>query len=575
MKSFLYLFQVPQDLPPALEQVASADGDILFLSWRAKSRDPRSIFYPASSWTQGRNRLLKEALGRPYRFFVFADGDVDLRLTPGRRARRSAANPWRVFEDFLRVEEPAVGCANYCWHLQGGALDLAQDVQTIRFCDALLNAFHHEAVVPLLPYYDLLDAQSECYSQSLLCSLAADVYPGRVLQTNAVTVANTQSARGDVELLLTKPEGLYLESLRDPAAASRFRRQMLWGFAQHPTMGPVRQKPPSYRVSEQLLASCFRLDHDIWVRKRQLLAMPVDSPFFSESGDTERARAWQAVKASRQRPVPVLPPVASSVTRRVVRQARASLRRWYRLTHPLRSKFGLVRSTRLALASRLRVARLRVRNRLAWNQAALWRKWVDRPDLYLEIPGDGPPLTLDLISHVLNRVPGRHVVVVDVGTGSGEVLGAIEHQTSLTKPVQSIGFDPVQTRGFPWYSGYVLCGRMTGPCSLETVLTQYGLAEQVLHYVTIDAPGRDLDVFRGLGAMVDQSLFLSFRAVAATTPPAAGRTPIAAVRQALTEGGFRVLSIGSCDDPSRVEVTFVNMDLLRSLLPRPFTRPTP
>lgn len=65
MKRFVYLFQVPQDLPPSLEAAASAESDIVFLSWRAKSADPRSIHYPSSSWTQGRKRLLTEVMSRP------------------------------------------------------------------------------------------------------------------------------------------------------------------------------------------------------------------------------------------------------------------------------------------------------------------------------------------------------------------------------------------------------------------------------------------------------------------------------------------------------------------------------
>ena len=42
-KRFLSLFQVEQELPLSLEQAAGEDSDIVFLSWRARSADPRSI----------------------------------------------------------------------------------------------------------------------------------------------------------------------------------------------------------------------------------------------------------------------------------------------------------------------------------------------------------------------------------------------------------------------------------------------------------------------------------------------------------------------------------------------------
>ena len=119
---------------------------IRFLSWKSRSADPRSIFYPHSSWTQGRNRLLKETAGTSYQYYIFLDDDVEMRAI----GDTSTRNPWRLFEEFLTEYEPAVGVPRYNWHLIGGGLDTAKPAQSLRFFDALLNAFHREALLTLL-----------------------------------------------------------------------------------------------------------------------------------------------------------------------------------------------------------------------------------------------------------------------------------------------------------------------------------------------------------------------------------------------------------------------------------------
>ena len=600
VKRFLYLFQVEQDLPPALEQAAGADGDIVFLSWRARSTDPRSIYYPSSSWTQGRNRLLKEVLGREYLYVIFADDDITLELTSlGAAAAGPRANPWRVFEEFLRSHEPAVGCCAYDWHLTGGWFDPTQDCQTLRFFDAILNAFHRETLDVLLPYYDLLDEKSECYSQNLLCSLASDLYPGHVMQTNRIRVTNTQQRRDYDEFVLCKPEHLYLESLRDVEWAQRFARQSAGETARHPTLGPPLAKIASYALAEAELERHYDLGHPVWTRRRELTTLARQDEFFSEDADSPRARRWRAAR-KRSAPVPA-PPIA---TARVGLLGYASLREW---AHAVLQK-PAVRSNPLfliardlyrsggrprAIAGAIRNVRSRVPAR------AIWQSWYRNTGLVHQIPESRQQEVLELLAFALNQVPEPNVVFVDVGAAGGDVLHRLR-RTSLHKRMFSLGIDPIDLRGHRLYSGFVVAAITDGPerhadffcdassdCSslkrmeqtiqvptfnLSTIIRQYGLGDETLHFVKIDAQGSDLDVFRSLSELSDHCLFLRMETVCPESSVPVpmldeGQTTFVEDRAVPEAAGFRLFNIARFGSTPEADVTFVNVRLFRELLP--------
>lgn len=231
MKKFVYLTQVKRDLPEHLEQLESADSDVIFISWKEKSSDPRAIFAPNSTWTFGRNRLYKEVQNTNYEYYIFLDGDVELTHQKVYHGYRSVAdaNPWRLFEKYLLEFRPAVGVPDYRWHLAGGwknygYKDYGQEIQTLRFFDAALTAFHRDAFNVLMPYYDGLEPESECYSQQLLSHLASVLYKGYVLQFNALLSINHCRDRGDAEFYLTIPDNFFLQALKDDDKTHDFFR---------------------------------------------------------------------------------------------------------------------------------------------------------------------------------------------------------------------------------------------------------------------------------------------------------------------------------------------------------------
>lgn len=537
---FLYLFQVHGDLPRPLDRASGPDSTVRFLSYGAPSADPRALHYPSSSWTQGRNRLWRAVSDTTADYVIFGDGDIRLeRMRPADEDLPASLDPWRAFEHFLRRHRPAVGVPNYAWHLSGRA-DLTQPVQTIRFFDPVLTAIHREALAHLLPYCDLLEEECSDYSGSLLCSMAAALYPGLVLQTNRVKVLNPESLRGYTERLLTKAETLYLSSVRDETLRSNFRRQPEWSQLPHQTMGPVRAAPPSYALTDDALASRFDLTHPLWARQRELRALPEDDPFWSADPDTPRAQRWRACSPGR-------------VTATGLRGHLAER------TRPLRLRLGLVRSGRPGRAllrllqvpahTRLRRARRRWR-RAAHTRDAVWRAWRADTEAPRALPDAGDLSLVDMICHALGAHTTDAWLLVEVGTGQGEVLGALADPHRHETPVISVGVDATQTRGFAWYSGYVLGTLGEPPLTLATILCQYGLAERTIHWLHI-REGDATAALHGLGTALSQCLFVTVPASAAVAWPAAFRA------------FARARPVATCPDA----LTVVNLDLLNRLWP--------
>ena len=77
MKPFVYLIQAESRMP--YPDLPDANNDIILLTWGTQSDDGDAVFYPGSSWNEGRNRLLAEArrrvreCGENYLYFIFIE----------------------------------------------------------------------------------------------------------------------------------------------------------------------------------------------------------------------------------------------------------------------------------------------------------------------------------------------------------------------------------------------------------------------------------------------------------------------------------------------------------------------
>ncbi len=555
MKRFLYLVQVEGELPHRLRTLESDDSDVRFLSWKTRSSDPRAVFYPHSSWTEGRNRLYKEIDGTAYEYYIFLDDDVEMHARKGR-----ARNGWRAFEAFLLDYEPAVGVARYMWQLTGGGLDVSKPVQGVRFFDAVMNAFHHEAVHTLLPYCDLLDRYSECYSQSLVCSLAADLYPGHVLQCNSIEVVNLQSRRPEREYLYCRAEDLFLAAVREPGRYADFQRLTKGAYATHRPFGvPSRKGGRSYVIPAGEFDRRFNTGHPMWRRRKELVELPKASPYFSDRADTDRARAWRAERASRLGPPVPAPPWHGRLRGAAVRAISSSLRR----SEPL----AAVNQARKVMRDRIRQVRAdrheRRRRKLAApvdrEIAMRWQRWRRGTDTVYDVPD---ALTgLRWVGWALSRIVTPRITMIDIGgLREDTIRGLVDAMPR--QPIVSVGVSAAEHSSYLHYGEFAMAEVSSGPedpavprYRLSTLVRQFGLGHEILHVLAVDKQASNLDALRSLDACRGACLFLRIGV------PLSERAGVEAL-------GFRLFARAPSGAGPDADLIFVNVELLDRLLPQ-------
>ena len=99
MKNFIYLIQGKSELISSyfIELQARADADAIFLTYDKPLEI--AIFFPNSTWAQGRNKLLSEALktAKDYLYYIFLDDDITFET-----------GNWDFFEKQLLKYHPAI-----------------------------------------------------------------------------------------------------------------------------------------------------------------------------------------------------------------------------------------------------------------------------------------------------------------------------------------------------------------------------------------------------------------------------------------------------------------------------------
>jgi hypothetical protein len=123
-RTFAYLTQggalTPQGHPRLHSMVDTnrSDFDVFFLSFSQPGSG--DLFFPNSTWQQGRNALLRLALAKEvlpgYKYFVFMDEDTQLKLVNDSSTfwrPDMSADPWGRLEDFLIKFSPMIGFGIY------------------------------------------------------------------------------------------------------------------------------------------------------------------------------------------------------------------------------------------------------------------------------------------------------------------------------------------------------------------------------------------------------------------------------------------------------------------------------
>lgn len=271
MKHFAYLIQAESKMP--YPDLPDKNNDIFLLTWKRPSDWPNSLYYPQSTWNQGRNRLLTEALSRAqkiknyYLYYIFLDDDCrvkeDAALAENLN-RPVTGNAFRTFERFLMAWEPAVGYTRYAWQYYdpGKEMNLGYNI------DALFNAFHREAISFLLPYYTGFDADSWLYSQNLLNHLCAMLYNAYRIQFNLITTRNKHRRRyGRRQREWSLPTRFLFDAIRTNL---KDRMNTRHPNTIYPNAGEPLKKDRSYVIQKSFVEKHFDLSHPFIQSRRWL-----------------------------------------------------------------------------------------------------------------------------------------------------------------------------------------------------------------------------------------------------------------------------------------------------------------
>lgn len=196
----LYLLQteecLPKHLRSALGNPCACQCDVAVLSYKKRCTDTLShvkyIFNSSTSWTTGRNLLFNVYIRNQterYLYYILMDDDIFLHCEERWCSRLHSRNPWRLFEEFLRRVRPAVAALQlslpgtqrvkhkFCPIAVGSDIEYSPTV----WYNGAFNAFHHQAVEHLLPYWDRLENISIWYSQVYNIVWSEIVFRGQVV----------------------------------------------------------------------------------------------------------------------------------------------------------------------------------------------------------------------------------------------------------------------------------------------------------------------------------------------------------------------------------------------------------
>lgn len=271
MKRFVYLVQSKNaDLPIVYAQIASEESDIIILTWGEQRAG--CLYLPKSTWSQGRNRLLSEAISpnKPkYLYYIFLDDDLVI-----------ARGGWRGFEAMLSEYEPAIGTP-FC--LDHGDMKRSRNLE-VQHCilfDAMCNAFHRDVInsAVLLPYNGSMDEQSWWFSQWFVIELAHLFYSLNTLQINTVWIKNMAHGPYPRNAKLENARGWFYGQIIKGQQSTRWRwlpwklqlqisrrrrwlKWLLWGRFVKP-----KRKNRSYLISPEDRSHYLNLANEFWAQR--------------------------------------------------------------------------------------------------------------------------------------------------------------------------------------------------------------------------------------------------------------------------------------------------------------------
>lgn len=183
-KNFIYLMQGQAQCIKKYLHLNSETSDCIFLTFDEEIED--AIFFPNSTWTEGRNRLIQEAkaLDKEYLYYILLDDDVSF-----------IKGSFQLMEENLLKYKPALGtpCVDSDY-TRGPGMNFGEDmeVQRIVSWDEPYDAYHHTVFhdTILLPYDTKFDPVCWWGQCDINRWLLYTLYHDYILQFNNCCISN-------------------------------------------------------------------------------------------------------------------------------------------------------------------------------------------------------------------------------------------------------------------------------------------------------------------------------------------------------------------------------------------------
>lgn len=186
MKDFIYLVQGESDLIKNYFHLTGRDNaDVIFLTYDKEIKN--AIYYPNSTWSEGRNKLLEEARKKgDYQYYIFCDDDIEF-----------SKGSWDEYENLLLKYMPAIGCPIFP-KTRKTKINF-MDIQVFFVNDEQLMAFHIDLTKDgiVLPYQTQFDKVMFWCSASIQEILIQNFYRPHSLQFNNIEILNKEHCRYD------------------------------------------------------------------------------------------------------------------------------------------------------------------------------------------------------------------------------------------------------------------------------------------------------------------------------------------------------------------------------------------
>jgi len=186
-KDIVYLAQTTDTIPDYVKVLEDMGRDVYILSYKKPVEHKNNIFFPDSTWSTGRNKLI-EIVPKKYLYYVQIDDDVELYV---RNKLLIKKKPWKTFDDFLLKYEPAIGCVYYEGRLKYKKIrEIEEQTETTYRTECAMLAYHIDALDICFPMFTGFDHISIWWTEAIARITHKIAFQSCVLQDNNLTFIN-------------------------------------------------------------------------------------------------------------------------------------------------------------------------------------------------------------------------------------------------------------------------------------------------------------------------------------------------------------------------------------------------